>query len=87
MVNQPEKENQPKRIKAKELTEQAMFEQLAECVLYVSKKDVQKEQDPFEVYACQLKARLYRKSKLFNKRFAQGYGILLEALQAMPHQS
>ena len=76
----------PKRSKTKELTEQEMIEQLAESVLYVLKKDMQKDHEPFEAYACHLKVRFHRKSKLFKQRVVQGYEALLEALHGMPHQ-
>lgn len=86
-MNEPENEKNPrKRAKTKELTEQEMLEQLAESVLYVMKKDMQNEHEPFEAYSCHLKVRFHRKSKLFKQRVVQGYEALLETLHGMPHQ-
>lgn len=85
MKKKPEKENQPKRVKTVELTEQEMIDHLAECVLYVLKKDVQKAHDPFDIYACQLKVRFHRKGKVFRERMVKGHEVLLEALQLTSH--
>lgn len=86
MSKKPEKEQRPLRRKTK-MTDLELAEQLADSVLYASKKEAEKEHDPFEVYACQLKTRLFRKSKLFGKRFAEGYEVLLNALHTMQKQS
>ena len=79
-MSEPEKDKQQKRPKTKELTEQDLIVNLAESVLYMLKKEMQKEQEPFEAYSCHLKVRFHRKSKLFKERVVQGYEVLLETL-------
>lgn len=79
-MNQPKKQNQPKRSKTKEVADLSILENLAECVTFTLKKNLEKQEDPFEAYAFRLKFRMHRKTKLFKERFAQGYAKLLEQL-------
>ena len=79
-MDQPEKENRPRKAKVKEWTEQDFVNHLAECVLYAMKQDVQNAHDPFEIYAAQLKVRFHRKGKIFRERVVKGHDVLLETL-------
>ena len=85
VMNEPKKEDKPKRSKPKELTDQALIEHVADCATSVLKQEAQTEHEPFELYATQLQGRFHRKSKQFKERFVKGYEVLLEALHMMPH--
>ena len=85
-MKEPNQGKPPKRPKAKELTENALVDRLAECVHSTMKKEIEKDVEPFEAYGSQLRVRFYGRGKHFREKFVQGYEVLLEALQGMPHQ-
>lgn len=79
------KEDSPKRSKTK-LTEQDLFDHLADCVLSVLKQNTEIESEPFEAYSHQLKVRFHGKSKDFREKFVKGYDVLMAEMQASEHQ-
>ena len=85
-MNQPQKGDRSKRSKTNELSDQVMMGELAERILNVLKTDFQKESEPFESYAHDLRLRLHFDTKAFRERLVQGYEVLLEALYSLPKQ-
>lgn len=79
-MSEPKKRNRSKSAKTKPATDQKMLGDLAESILAMSNKDLLKEVDPFEIYTCHLKMRLYPDPKVFRKRFIAGYEALLSSV-------
>lgn len=82
-MTQPSKDNQSKRSKGSQLPDQdtVLLGELAEFFLDSLKGDSQKNREPFERYAHELKLRLHQDVKLFRDRFVQGYEALLDVLK------
>lgn len=80
MKDKSSKGDLPKRSKSEPVTDEAILGQLADCVLYNLKKEMQNESEPFHLYESRLKVRFHRNANVFRERLAQGYEALLEAL-------
>lgn len=75
----PKKNNgRSRKVKSEEAPE---IGKLAECVLEALQKEVEKEDEPFETYAHQLKVRILSNNDLFRDRFVKGYGVLMETIR------
>ncbi len=82
----PSSENNPsKPSKTSQVSDQEIMKmsELAECMLDVLKNEIQKDSEPFEHYAQEVRLRLFQDVKLFRDRFAQGYEALLETLSSI----
>ncbi len=79
----PQKGHPSNSSKAKQIAaDQDMLEGLARGIIEVLEIDHQKEIDPFENYAHQLRNRMHADNEVFCNRFIQGYEILLEQLRS-----
>lgn len=81
-MTRPQKGHPSNRSKTKQIVDQGMMGDLAKYIIEVLEADDQKEVEPFESYAHQLRKRMHADTKLFCNRFIQGYESLLEELRS-----
>jgi hypothetical protein len=82
-MHQPPRDDQSKQSKTDHMSDQVLIGELAECILKGLREDIQKEGEPFDSYALELRLRLYPNLKVFQDRLIQGYNTLMEILPSI----